>query len=203
MQELGEPHRLREEPHPAFHLAPLDVRHDVVDGREPDVASRQPGTAARFESRGKHAVVAVPLHELDHGVAVGVDGRRPQEPVLVAFLDGRRRADGPAAVRFREGASGIGNLQRDDRHAVSMGVGEAGGRPVGRKAAREDEPNRPAFQDVRRRLAAPGFEAAVGHDGKSEAVLVERRRLPRVSDVELDVVDLPYGKAVSHGPASV
>ena len=158
VQELGEPHRLREELHPSVHLAQLDVGHDVVDGGQSDVAGRWLGTEAHLEPRREHPGVALPFHEPDQGLAVGADGRGPDETVLVAILDRLRRADGAVPLRFREGVSGVGHLQRDHRHAVAVRVGEAGRRVVGGEAAREDETNRPAFQDVRRRLAAAGLE---------------------------------------------
>ena len=151
---------------------------------------------------GERAVVTPPLDEPDHGVAVGADGRGPEHPVRVALFDQRRRAGGAAPARLREGVCGVGHLERHDRHPVAVRVGEPGRRVVGGEAAREDEPDRPAFQHVRGRLAASGLEAAVGGDTKPERVPVERGRLPGVSDVELDVVDATDGKTVSHDAVS-
>ncbi len=134
---------LGEELHPAIHLAPLDVGHDVIDGGEFDVGAGRLGTTARLEPRGEHPGVVLPLDEPDHGVAVGADGRGPEAALRVAFLGRLGSADGAVPLRFGEGVRGVAHLERDHRDPVAVRVGEAGRRVAGCKAARENEPDRP------------------------------------------------------------
>ena len=92
--------------------------------------------------------------------------------------------------RFRKRPIGIVHLKDDVADAVAVLPEVIRGGMIGRQRRRQDEARPALLERVRGVGAASRFESAVGNLREAEGVTVEERRLLRIPDPELDVVDL-------------
>ncbi len=127
-----------------------------------------------------------------------MDGGVTQHAALVGDL-GRRNGGLCAASRgLLERLSDVGHLERNDGHAISVLRRESRDRMVSAQPRREHEPDVPLLHDVRRDITTACFETPVRRIQKPEAVRIKGGRLPRIADVELEVVDTLDGTEILH-----
>ena len=128
------------------------------------------------------AVVAGPVDQRVHRVAVGGDRRQPDRAMLVADVVGLLEHDRALGGRVRDAAVDVRHRQRDVDDAVAVRpvmVGQRAGRVVG---ALDDEPRRAGPQHVGVVVPVPGLGTGVGDQLHPERGLQEVDGLDGVAD---------------------
>jgi hypothetical protein len=169
-------------------VAELDVADDVVD-REQAVVACGGRRVARRVAGQEGALVVGAVDERVQRVAVRLDARQAHRAVLVGEVVRLLDALGAASRRLAVGVVDVGDAERDHLHAVAV-LGDVGADLVaGDERAGQDDPDAALLEDVRSPVTHAGLQAGVGHLGEPERADPIGRRLQRVADIKLDVVD--------------
>ena len=190
MDQLGEAEHVAVVVDESVHLAELDVADTVID-----LEQRQAG---RGRSRVLHppiagrerAVVVAPVDERVQDLAVRPDRGLPERAVLAAIELGRdKRRDGAARGRLAPGQFDVADGEGDVVHPVAVFAHVLGDLAVGSQGRREHDPDVVLDHDVAGPVADLRLEPAERDRGEAPQGPVIGRRLARVADPELDVVD--------------
>jgi hypothetical protein len=180
-------------------VAELHVPDDVVDRHQQHVVGVRLGFVARDVAGQERALVALALDEQVQRVAVGGDGRQLDAPVLVLDPVGRVHATRAMRDRVLVSRSGVRDAQGDLVDAVPVKRVVAGDLVATHQGPRQHQADPALLQHVRDAIATTGLEPRVGGLGEAVRAGEEIRRLRRVADVELDVIDAVDRHAVVGG----
>ena len=189
VDELREAEHVTVEVDESIHVAEPDVADTVVDLEQVLSGRRGRRLGHLVVARREGAVVVGAIHERVNHLAVGVDGAAPQGALLALDLGRLERRDGPARGRLTPRRVDVVHGEGDVLHAVSVLrhvlrdlalVAERGG---------EDEADVVLHHHEAGPIANARLEARVGHRREAPERAVVVRRLLRVADPELNVVD--------------
>ena len=182
-----EAHHLTVEVDEGVHLVPAHVAHHVIDVQQAHRA-RLRVLGHRAEAGKKWPVVILALDESVDSLAVGGDARHHHRAVVVLLLKGLANTLSAALRRLAPGIARIVHPQRHVLHPVAML--QDMGRDLALRVQRrgQHQPYLALLQNVGGAVALPGFRAGIGNQLVAKGKPVVVRGLPRVANVELDII---------------
>ena len=197
VDELAEAQHLAVEVHEPIHVAERHVANAMVDHLERLAGACRRGVLDPTEPWRVGAGVVGPIDEgVDH-LAISVDRRSPEHALVAGGFGRLQGRDGTTGRRLSPGGRGVVHRKGDVMHAVAVFPDVVGHLTVGGDRGGEDEPNVVLDQHIAGSVANPGLQSGIRDRGEPPQRAEVLRRLFRVPDPELDVVDALEGQEIS------
>src|SRR6185437_6999604 len=174
---------------PVVHLAQLDIAYDVVNRRQADATRLLPiGRLDWTVAWEKDARVVLALDKAVERLTIGIDGGALHLTIVVlrhGRLNGATRA---TSQRLLIRLLGIGHRECNILDAIAVQQDMLRNRAFRLQSCRQHKANLALLQDITGAVAHPGLQARIGYRREAKCFLVENGCLPRIANVELDMV---------------